>query len=136
MGKEERMGRRTGLKELCEIQFNTRDGDRRQHKVQSLNLSSNAIALKVGLDNDIIDDYGDLISGVAFLNHPVWSDDPEQKNWRRGFLSLAQRMNSTHWKWVFFFNRNFPYPKRINNPSSGRSLCRIVPGLIGFFELA
>lgn len=107
MGRDDRMGHRLNLTEPCEMQYLTRDETKRKFEIDVLNLSSNAIATRIPRDHDITDDYGDLINGPAFIWHSHWADVPNTPNWRRGFLSIARRVNSEYWKWVFFFDRKY-----------------------------
>lgn len=111
MGRDDRMGQRMDLQDACEMQFLTRTDDRRKYKIDVLNLSANALAAKIPKNHDIVDDYGDVINGAVFLWHSIWAEDRKVENWRRGFLSIAQRINSSHWKWVFFFDRKYPLPE-------------------------
>lgn len=117
MGRDDRMGRRINLNEPCEIQYVTRDEIRQDFEIDAMNLSPNALATRVERDHSIVDDFRDLINGPAFIWHPIWADDPEAENWRRGFLSIARRFDSTYWKWVFFFDRKYKFPEE--NEDSG-----------------
>lgn len=110
MGRDQRMGVRFEPKEPCEIQFRTRDEEKRDYEIEVLNLSSNAIATKISRNHAIVDDYGDVISRPVHIRHRLWVNDPDLENARRGFLSIARRLNSDYWKWVFFFDRKYPLP--------------------------
>lgn len=108
MSQNQRMGARHELNEPCTIRFNDYEGESQTHDVDVLDLSSNALALRIPREDDVTRHYSELINGPALLKHPHWSEDPELSDWRRGFLSIARRINSDYWKWVFFFDRKYP----------------------------
>lgn len=108
MSQEQRMGERHRLKEPCTIRYTDYDGETLTHDVNVLDLSSSALALRIPRDDEVTHNYSELINGPALLKHPHWAEDPEMAVWRRGFLSIARRLNSEYWKWVFFFDRKYP----------------------------
>lgn len=115
MGSDERMGVRIQPAEPCEMQFQTREDEKRDYEIDVLNISSNALATRIPKKHDIVDDYGDLISRPVNIRHPIWAEEAEMTNWRRGFLSIARRLNSDYWKWVFFFDRKYALPEQKND---------------------
>jgi len=108
MVKDRRTGERILLNEPCEVRYTVLSEKSRHHELDVMNLSSNAIALKIPRDHEITRDYHELINGPALLHHEAWASNPELDNWRRGFLSLARYINSRSWKWVLFFDRKYP----------------------------
>jgi len=110
MARDQRMGERVLLGEPCEIRYTDRQDTPHNHQLDVINLSSNAIALRIPRDHDITRDYSAIINGPVLMEHKVWKSDPDLDNWRRGFLSIARRINSQFWKWVFFFDRKYPLP--------------------------
>lgn len=102
------MGQRILLNKPCEVRYTDSEEVSCQHELEVINLSSNALALRIPRDHEITHDYHELINGPALLQHEVWASNPELENWRRGFLSTARRINSRCWKWVLFFDRKYP----------------------------
>ncbi len=108
MSKDQRMGDRILLNKPCEVRYTTFEEESLYHDLDVINLSSNAIALRIPRDHKITKNYHVLINGPARLQHEIWAANPDLENWRRGFLSVARRINSRFWKWVLFFDRKYP----------------------------
>lgn len=107
---EYRMGPRRKIGGYVTLIYPDRDGNQQSQECRALDLSANALSVRVPRDHPVFDQFHRLFTNRVQLSHPVLPDRTS-----RGvpaFLCRVDRMSRDQSRWVFFFSRKISLPSR------------------------